>query len=556
MNPTLMNPTLMNPTLINNAWLLAAEAGHRRFRRALRDPKRAQEKRLRAILRQSSKSEFGRLHGLGDVSSVAQFQRRVPERSAEDFRPFVDRIRTGARGVLTSARVERLLPTSGSTTAPKLVPVTRPLRSEFRAAIDPWIADMHTQHRTLRGGSAYWSVSPAFETEVVSSVPVGFESDASYLGLLAPLAERVFAAPAALRGVRPLGTFQYATLLTLLRRADLRLISVWHPSFFTLLWESRTSVWRQLVEDVRTGACSAVFDEDVPNDVRRACTSEPDRARADRLRSLGVHARPTDVWPKLRVVSAWADGAAAGPARALAELVAPAVLAPKGLVSTEAFASIPFAGRHPLAVASHFLELRDDEGRCRTVDEAQQGAQYELVVTTSGGLCRMRTGDRVRVDGFVGATPSIRFVGRCDRVVDRVGEKLHESFVAQVLGALCPAAAFSMLAPSAMEPGSTAPRYVLFVDASVDPTALDARLRANPHYAYARDLGQLGPPRIFRVAPDAHHAHLRRLHAEGRTLGDLKPTCLDERLDWSAHLPGAFQDLSHPPTEPPCAPAL
>merc|ERR1711953_282854 len=39
--------------------------------------------------------------------------------------------------------------------------------------------------------------------------------------------------------------------------------------------------------------------------------------------------------------------------------------------------------------------------------EAELGRSYELVVTTRGGLCRCRLGDRVRVEGILGQMPII-----------------------------------------------------------------------------------------------------------------------------------------------------
>ena len=45
-------------------------------------------------------------------------------------------------------------------------------------------------------------------------------------------------------------------LLLLLRRADLALISVWHPSFLELLLKSLATDWNRLIADVANGTCA------------------------------------------------------------------------------------------------------------------------------------------------------------------------------------------------------------------------------------------------------------------------------------------------------------
>lgn len=519
--------------LLHSAWVAASRRRHRRFVEALADPRGAQRERLRAVLDAVRGSALAHRHGLDAAADLRTFRRRVPITDFASFAPSIDRIRHGEAQVLTRAPVERFLPTSGTTAGPKLVPVTALFREEVRAAVDPWIVDLYQRHPGLRRGSAYWSVSPAFELDPAlrkeSAVPIGFESDTSYLGPLARLADRVLAAPTALRHARPLESFRYATLLSLLRRRDLALVSVWHPSFFTLLLDTRANHWKRLLHDVRCGTFSAHVSGPRAAEVRRAMRARPDPRRAAMLRALGPHAAPTDLWPRLQVVSAWADASAAGPARALADQVAPAHFAPKGLVATEAMVTIPFRGAHPVALTSHFVELLDARGEAHEIADAALGETYEVVVTTGSGLLRVRLGDRVQVTGRLGATPTLRFLGRGDRTSDRVGEKLHEAFVGQVVRALAPDARFAMLAPH--ERG-----YALFCDRPVDAAALDARLCANPHYAYARELGQLTAPRVLRVGPDAHHRALRRLQAEGTRLGDIKPTHLDARDDWSRFL--------------------
>jgi len=173
------------------------------------------------------------------------------------------------------------------------------------------------------------------------------------------------------------------------------------------------------------------------------------------------------------------------------------------------------------ALASAFLEFIDSRGESRLADELRDGARYRVALTTPGGLYRYDIGDEFDCTHAAGV-PTLRFVGRAGVVSDLVGEKLSDSFVAR---ALAPLRAGAALVPRA----APHPHYELWVDATTTDSGLadgvDARLRENPQYDYARRLGQLRALRCV-AAPDFA---LRRAHALARAggrLGDAKSTAL------------------------------
>lgn len=515
--------------LLYGAWLAAAWRHHRSLCAALADPETAQRRVLARILDRNRDSRAGRRFGFASIDSPAVFRRRVPLTRYDELEEDLRAIRGGESGVLTTRPVLRLLPSGGSTGGPKLVPFTAALGRDFARAVGAWMVDLARRHPAIRSGPAYWSVSPAFEPQhPPSRIAVGFDDDSAYLGRwLAPLVARTLIAPAALRDARPLASFRYATLRLLLAARELRLISIWHPSFLDLLLDDRDELWERLVEDIAAGTLTP--REALEPLVHRALSAglAPDPRRAAELEALGPDAGATELWPRLCAISAWGDAAAAAPFEALRRRVEPIAVEPKGLLATEAVVSIPFAGHHPVALDSTYVELIDEEGGALGVHEAREGELYEVVITTSGGLYRYRLGDVVRVDGRLLETPSIRLVGRADRVVDRVGEKLSEAFVARALAAAYGDATFPRFALLAPENG----RYTLFVDdRPAEPAELlerlTAALRGNPHFAYAQDLGQLPSLALCVVPENAAQRFLAHLHACGRAYGGIKPTVL------------------------------
>jgi hypothetical protein len=244
----------------------------------------------------------------------------------------------------------------------------------------------------------------------------------------------------------------------------------------------------------------------------------------------------------------WTDAQAAhavGPARRRFEGVE---LQGKGLLATEGVITLPLfdAPAPVLAVRSHFFEFADPERaevRPRLAHELEQGREYVVLLSTSGGLLRYRLGDLVRVEGFSGATPCLRFMGRADAVSDLVGEKLAATRVTAVLDAALPALfggarpRFAMLAPEWEAP----PAYRLFLetDAPEDllaqaAAAIERALHEGFHYRYARELGQLGPVRAVRVTEGVRHYEARCI-ALGQRAGDIKPADLHRQPGWTAH---------------------
>jgi hypothetical protein len=375
-------------TLANSAWSAASVPAYAAFARALHDPGRAQEQLLRRHLSANADTAFGREHGFAEIRSPDQFARRVPPRDYDELRPWIERIRRGEPNVLTARPVRRLVPTSGSTAARKLIPYTDAMQAELNRAIGPWIVDLYRTRTRALSGSAYWSVTPLPEalapSDAGSVVPIGFDDDAAYLGGWRKyLVDAAMAVPAGLQHVKSIDAWRYLTLLFLLRRRDLRVISIWHPSFLDLLLQSLKMHWASLLNDIATGGCAV--SSEIPAPLAHAALAHADTRRAKDLERAGPNA-VNRIWPNLQILSCWADAGAADAAHALAARLPGVALQPKGLLATEGVVSIPYRGRHPLAIRSHFFEFQDDTGRISLAPDLLPGGTYQVLMTTAGGL--------------------------------------------------------------------------------------------------------------------------------------------------------------------------
>lgn len=517
----------------------------------------AQRGLLLRLLHAQACSEIGQRYGFASIRTVAEYQARLPCTDYEAYEAAIQRIARGEAGVLTAEPVRLLEPTSGSSAATKLIPYTARLQAEFQRAIAPWIVDLFRHDPALLHGPAYWSLTPVAQQARYSEggLPIGFEEDSEYLGRWqGALIRALLALPPALRHVAEMDNFRYLTLLFLLRAPALTLISIWNPTFLTLLLERLPAWGPSLAEDISRGTLSLPVRGALPPGL--AALNRPWPGRGAAIRAIleesrepaTCHAR---LWPRLRLLSCWADGYAAPAARTLASLFPHATLQGKGLIATEGIVSIPLHGQPgaALALRAHFFEFQpadDPAATPRLAHELAPGARYTVLLTTGGGLYRYRLHDLVEVVGHRDECPLLRFIGKAAHIADHFGEKLNALHVERALAAhlerLGLQPTFAMVACEHLPEGAA---YLLFIeqpevaDERLAPlgSALEAALCENFHYRYCRALGQLGPLRLFRVQ-GGQASYLARCQALGQRAGDIKPLVLHQRDGWLAAFTG------------------
>ncbi|TPW18576.1 MAG: hypothetical protein FD126_3394, partial [Elusimicrobia bacterium] len=229
---------MIRRTVVNGALLASSLPAVGRLRRALKDPRKAQEALLLRHLSANAPSSFAREHGLARVRTLREFQDAVPPRDFDAHLPWIRRAMAGERGVLTAEPVKLFEVTSGSSGAAKHIPYTASLQRQFRGAVGAWLGELALERPAVMAGPSYWSVTPLARapSRTEGGVPVGFASDAEVLGgWVGRLMERRLAVPSAVALCGELESALYASARFLLQEPDLRFVSVWNPSFLTLL---------------------------------------------------------------------------------------------------------------------------------------------------------------------------------------------------------------------------------------------------------------------------------------------------------------------------------
>jgi len=498
----------MNYPQLNIALRDSCERESREFYDAIQNVERTQEEKLLTIVRNNESTLFGRRFKFERISSVEDFRSVVPITTYEDYEDYVTQIADGKENVLTRDKVLMLEPTSGSTSPSKFIPYTGSLKREFQQGIFPWLYDLLTNRPSVTKGSFYWSITPVTHKQerTFGGIPIGFGDDGAYFTeqqqrLIAQLS----AVPFDVAKIQDIDEFRKQTLSYLVKNKDLSFISVWNPTFLSLL-----------------------------------------------LRPID---KPESLWPNLSLISAWADGNSSFYVDELRRLFPNTEIQGKGLIATEGFVSFPLVDHagSALSVNSHFFEFRDldNKDNVRLAHELETGKEYEVVLTTGGGFYRYNLEDVVSVMGFKNQCPLIKFVGRNNNISDLFGEKLNEYHVSRAvsdaIGRTSLNPSFFMVAPEKI---GDAPSYVLFIesdehfDANSVAEDLDSKLQDNYHYRYCRKLGQLEKPKIFLIdkssEKSASDIYLEENQARGKKIGNVKPATLSSQFGWSRRFKGQY----------------
>lgn len=434
--------------------------------------------RLREILEKHADSAFGRAYGFDSIRSPEDFREAVPPMNYDAHRSWIDRAAAGEKRVLACDEPVGFERTSGTSSQAKWIPLTSGLQQEFARGLASWFNGWKVRRPEVFNGPAYWAISPpGMNPETTSGgLPVGMAGDAAYFpddigGCLAEwLIVPNFSGDT--------GSIFEETAEALLATPDLSVVSVWSPTFLL-------------------GIDAAIR-----------------RLRGD-FTWRGI-------WPRLALVSCWADASSAPWIPRLQERLGGIPIEGKGLLATEGITSVPDAldGSPRLARECHWHEFLDESGGFTAIPDLQSGRIYEVLLTTGGGLFRYRSGDRVRMTGSGPAgLPRLRFVGRAGTVSDLVGEKIHADQVAEAL------AGRGLLVADPARPG-----YDLWLEETSLAAAVEKQLRRNPYFDQALALRQLAPLRVRRLPGEWCLTLTSALAAHrGCRIGDVKPPALITR---------------------------
>lgn len=543
---------------------------HRRVQRFLAradQAARIQREVLLAKLRRNAASQFGRDHGFGSIRSVADYRRQVPITRYEYYRDYIEAVKTGRVEAMfgPGTRVLMFALTSGTTADCKFLPITQEFFDEYRASWNLWGLRTFRDHRDLVLKKTVQLSSDWRQFYTSASIPCGNIS-----GLAAETAPRisrpVFLIPRELIRIGDPRVKHYAALRLAMATPRVGMIVTANPSTLVEFARLAASQAESLVRDIHDGTLSPPGD--LPGEVRAALkphTRRRDPARARQLeeilRSSGTLA-PRDVWPLMSVLAVWTGGSVGVYLPLVRQYYGPVAIRDHGLSASEGRMTIPLVDGTPAGVLDyvhHYFEfIPEDEhgGAGPTVlepHELQEGRNYYILLSTSGGLYRYDIHDVVRCTGFQGQAPLLEFLNKGAHFSSVTGEKLSEfQAVAAVRESFAelgvPLEHFTLAPQLADRPG-----YVLLLEPGPHSgreqelaRRVEAHLsRLNCEYQAKVESGRLLPVSVRPVPPGTWAAFRRQRIAQRGNLEEYKHPCLVGDLEFVDRL------LSAPPAAAP-----
>jgi hypothetical protein len=332
---------------------------------------------------------------------------------------------------------------------------------------------------------------------------------------------------------------------------NVRVVTAVNPSSLIALAKRLDSDAERLLDHMDKG-----LPPDAAGDPAEVFVPNPARARALREIWKGNGAlTPNVVWPNLELILTWQGGASKFYLPHVTALWGDVAMRCLGLRASEGTFSIPLRDNDAsgvLAVGGHVMEFLPADTEVRAgaptflAGQLEAGKLYRLIVTTSGGFYRYDMGDLVRVTGFRGRTPEVRFERRAGAVLSATGEKVTED---QVVSAMEVAAANGPLLNGFTLTyeilGSGVTRHVLALECTGGSDLSGGRgkrLRArleqllsvfdfelmknNIEYNAKRQDGRLGFPRAVLLTEGSYDRLRGRLAAEGRPESQIKQPVL------------------------------
>ena len=320
----------------------------------------AQRDVLLTILSANRNTTFGTQHGFHEIRAHRDYRERVPVQEYEQLRPYIDEQRLTGTPALTEESPVFYAQTSGSTGAPKYIPVTPATLSDQRSEQALFSYLQYRVRPQAFRGKALGIMGAAVEDHLESGHPVGSVSGYLYSSLPQAVRSR-FVVPSEVFGIADYSLKYRAILQLALAQPNITYMGSPNPSTFLRLLDILNERRDLLLRNLATGAMEGLEELDATTRqlLSARMIADPDRAASLQRRSSLSFA---DVWPDISLVTTWMGGSCGMAVSKLRKaLPRDTAIMELGYQATECRGTIALdvedPGRHP-AAAPRFLRVR------------------------------------------------------------------------------------------------------------------------------------------------------------------------------------------------------
>lgn len=509
------------------------------------------ERLLFELLEENKDTEYGKKYHFSEIHSIEEFKKRVPLSDYDDYEPYIRRmVKSDEKNLLTVDAPKHYALSSGSVGVPKHIPVSQrelDKYSKYGPNMAFGVMDEYYENTTqkpLPGGYGMNAIEvKMMETE--HGVPKGAIS-ATVLKPLKKMVPYFFTSPWSIICPEQDMDMKYLKLRFALPHTDLTFLDAAFMTGLVDLMDYLKENWWMICKDIYDGTINEKVK--MPEQLRKELIEglKPEHARAIQLKKEFKKGFDTPIIPRIWPRIAWVGAIGTGgfftytkkmrrytgrniPFHNLVYAASESLMATARHPGDTSYVLVPDGGFY------EFIPVKsDDDSETLTIDQLEEGEDYEIILTNLSGFYRYRIKDVIRVTGFYNEAPMVQFLYRKNQVLSIAGEKTNEEAIRWSMEQFIKDSGLNINDYSVYADVDTEPGHYVFL---MEPDAIVPKekiaeyreiieqklMQANPSYGDKIRTGVLGKTELVFLQQQTYQLYRDVMIMKGVSPNQLKP---------------------------------
>ena len=525
-------------------------------------PGETQEKLLMEILEKNKNTEYGKKIGFDKIHSIEDFQKIVPLTTYDDYADYVDRMINGEDNLIMAAKCHRYCSSSGSVGRPKILPKSgRDLfyMQSVGFVATPACASRWFGKKGIKFPKQVGTVAIVLTGHKMKDGKMCNGAGQVPFTYLKPISEFFMTTPNDFMYPENEDAVDstYFHLRFALENRDVTYIGSMVVTLLTTMFEFFENNWELVCNDIEKGTIDPSIKCTPELRAKWEKKFKPNPKRAAEIRNECRKGFDSPIAPRVWPKFMWSYGMVGSTLQfyvnKLRRYIGDAPIHNMGYAAAEGFMAMPVeldvndAVLMPKSVFFEFIPMDDPEsGKFLTLDQLEEGKEYEVVVTNFSGLYRYKIEDVIRITGFFNNTPKMEFLYRNNLAMNIANEKTTTQMVDWAAGEVQKKLGISFKGYSFYgDTDSAVVRYVLLAEPDGEISKdmipqiekeLDEFLNeSNEKYFKYRRWNMIDSPKVHLLKKDTYDDYREMLKKQGKVLNQIKPVTVintDERKEF------------------------
>jgi sterol desaturase/sphingolipid hydroxylase (fatty acid hydroxylase superfamily) len=529
--------------LLNVKLFFIKHGNYKSFVNATKDCKKTQLDVLLRIVSKNSETQFGKEHQFSKIKSYADYVNSVPLNTYETLSPYIKAQASDATNkALIKDEILMFNKTSGTTSEPKLIPVTKETLKGLKRSQNLMVYNQYALQPHSYQGKIVGIASPAIESMSSYNIPIGSASGHFYKNV-SKFVESKYVVPYEVLEINDYELKYYVILLFCLQHKNITYIATANPTTLLKLADLLTSRKDDLLKDMKSGSITGLNENTYTNYLTILKKFKPKKNRIAEVEKIFISENKLSFkqfWPHIKLISTWTGGSCGTALQStLTYMPEDVSVVDLGYLSSEIRATVTFDTPTQSGLPTfqdNFFEFAQREAFDQGTPEylmlhqLKVDTEYYIFITNTAGLYRYNMNDVISVSGFINTCPLIKFIQKGKGVCNITGEKLYESQLLSMLSKIELKSKFIQIVAN-----EEATRYELYFEPSEGATINTSSLAVeadklvceeNNEYKEKRLSGRLKQLEMYQLKSGAFESIKKMAIEKGQSEGQYKTVLL------------------------------